>query len=92
MALLRGAGYRRTRLLGKTTEGNLSSKRSGLTGEKDLEGTRKEARPKRKAEGPECKAEREAGEETGPEQEAEGEEGTKQKDFILPRASKIARW
>ena len=83
------ADYRQTRLLKKTTEGNLGLERSGLTEEEDLEGIKKEARLEREAEKPKREAEREIGKEAGPKQEVEKEERTEQWDFILSQASKI---
>lgn len=106
MTLLQGVGCGQTRLSGQTSRGNVGSKRSGLTGEEDPEGTRKEARSEQKMKEPEREAKREIREEAGPEREAkrerrekarlewevEGEKETERRDSISPQASSIAYW
>ena len=76
MAQLRKASCWQTRLLKKTTEGNLGLERLGLTGEEDSERTKKEARREREAKELEREAERQIREEAGPEREAEREKKT----------------
>lgn len=92
MALLPGVGCRQIKLSGKTTGSNSGLKRLRLTGKEDLEGTKKEVRPERKAEGLKREAEREIKEETRPKREAKGEEETEQRDSILPRVSRVTYW
>lgn len=89
MALLRKVGCKQTKLLGKTTGGNLGPEKSGLIRKKDPKKKKKETKLEQEVEDPEQKAKRKIGEKTRLEQEVEGEKELEQQDSISPRVSKI---